>query len=127
DYAAHAPFMLALREFFEFRDGSNRNLMGTTGHDLHEDYGFWIRTAVRWLFVKYSNLSGPTWAEAVRAYNGGGARARAYRDAVMARVGSADPYTAESVDSAEAVEEYEPRITSTSGELAFSEQNDGWP
>jgi subtilisin family serine protease len=99
DYAAHAPFIRALREFFEFRDASNRNLMGTPARDLHEDYGFWIRTAIRWLFVKYAHLSNPTWAEAVRAYNGGGARARAYRDAVMARVGSPNPYAAESVNS----------------------------
>lgn len=99
DYNAHAPFRTALRDFFEFRDGSNRNLMGTTGRYLHEDYGFWIRTAIRWLFVKYANLSSPTWPEAVRAYNGGGARARAYRDAVMARVGSSDPYAAESLET----------------------------
>ncbi len=100
NYAAHAPFMRALREFFEHRDSSNRNLMGSTGRDLHEDYGFWIRTTIRWLFVKYANLRRPTWAEAVRAYNGGGARARAYRDAVMARVGSTEPYAAESLESA---------------------------
>jgi hypothetical protein len=98
DYAAHAPFVRALREFFEFRDGSNRNLMGTIGRDLHEDYGFWVRTAIRWLFVKYANLRRPTWAEAVRAYNGGGAHARAYRDAVMSRVDGTDPYAAESLD-----------------------------
>lgn len=105
DYAAHAPFIRALREFFEFRDGSNRNLMGTTARDLHEDYGFWIRTAIRWLFVKYANLRSPTWAEAVRAYNGGGTRARAYRDAVMARVGSTDPYAAESAPTGIAEED----------------------
>ena len=99
DYASSAPFMRALREFFEFRDGSNHNLMGTSGRDLHEDYGFWIRTAIRWLFVKYSHLGTPTWAEAVRAYNGGGHRARAYRDAVMGRVGSTDPFPAESLES----------------------------
>lgn len=98
DYAAHTAFMRALREFFEFRDGSGHNVMGTASRDLHEDYGFWIRTAIRWLFVKYSNLGTPTWPEAVRAYNGGGARARAYRDAVMARVGSTGAYTAESID-----------------------------
>lgn len=99
DYAAHPSFMRALREFFEFRDANNNNLMGTPNRDLHEDYDFWIRTCVRWLFVKYTNLTTPSWAEAVRAYNGGGARARAYRTAVMARVGSTDPFTAESVDS----------------------------
>lgn len=91
EYGASEPFMRALREFFEHRDGG-RNLMGTPGRDLHEDYGFWIRAAIRWLFVKYSSLRTPSWAEAVRAYNGGGAAARRYRDAVMARVGSLEPF-----------------------------------
>ena len=97
EYAAHAPFVRALQEFFEHRDGT-RNLMGTPGRDLHEDYGFWIRTAVRWLFVKFALLTPPSWAEAVRAYNGGGAGARRYRDAVMARVGSTQPFAGESLD-----------------------------
>ncbi|MBV9359724.1 MAG: hypothetical protein JO023_29790 [Chloroflexi bacterium] len=101
DYTAHPPFLRAVREFFEVRDNGNRNLMGTTGRDLHEDYGFWIRTAVRWLFVKYEHLQRPTWPEAVRAYNGGGAPARAYRDAVMARVGSQEPFAAEALDGEE--------------------------
>ncbi len=92
DYAAHPTFMAALREFFEHRDG-DRNLMGTPGRNLHEDYGFWIRTAIRWLFVKFSALKTPTWSEAVRAYNGSGPRARRYRDEVMARVGSTAPFT----------------------------------
>jgi hypothetical protein len=100
DYARHAPYMRALREFFEHRDASNRNLMGTVARDLHEDYCFWVRAAIRWLFVKYSKLSTPAWREAVRAFNGAGPGARRYRDSVMARVGSADPLDAESEDSA---------------------------
>lgn len=104
DYASHPTFMTALREFFEYRSGG-QNLMGTAGRDLHEDYGFWIRTAIRWLFLKYERLRTPTWSEAVRAYNGSGTRARAYRDAVMARVGSDDPFAAESVEGTSRLEE----------------------
>jgi len=46
-------------------------------------YDFWIRTAVRWLFEKRGHVS--SWAEAIRAYNGSGARARHYRDAITHR------------------------------------------
>lgn len=98
DYASHSTFLRALREFFEFRSGAGENLMGTPGRDLHEDYAYWIRTAIRWVFVKYQSLSAPTWSEAVRAFNGGGAEARRYRDQVMARVGSRDAYSAELKD-----------------------------
>jgi hypothetical protein len=98
DYTAHMTFMTALREFFENRDAAGRNLMGTHGRDLHEDYGFWIRTGIRWLFEKFRRLSTPTWAEAVRAYNGSGEHARRYRDAVIARAGSTGPFTAEETD-----------------------------
>ena len=94
EYSSHPTFMTALREFFEHRDAEG-NLMGTRGRDLHEDYGFWIRTCIRWLFVKYQNLSRPNWREAVRAYNGSGPRARRYRDRVLARVGSLAPFSAE--------------------------------
>jgi len=104
DYAAHRPFMRALREFFERRD-AGRNLMGTPDRDLHEDYGFWIRTAIRWLFLKYGSLSPRSWSEAVRAYNGGGPRARRYRDAVMARVGGLDPFIEDLRDPGSAPEE----------------------
>ena len=96
DYAAHPTFMRAMREFFEFRSSAGRNLMGTAGRDLHEDYGFWIRTAIRWLFEKFRRLSTSSWSEAVRAYNGSGPRARQYRTEVMSRVGDADPFAAES-------------------------------
>jgi len=86
-------FMTALREFFEFRDASGNNLMGTHGKDLYLDYDFWIRTCIRWLFHKFSRLPARTrsWREAVRAYNGRGPRAGRYRDEVMARLGSNDP------------------------------------
>ncbi len=94
DYVRHATFMTALREFFTHRSGGS-NLMGTPGRDLHEDYGFWIRTGIRWLFEKYGRLRPPGWPEAVRAYNGGGPDARAYRTRVLARVGSTDPFAAD--------------------------------
>lgn len=99
EYAHHATFMTALREFFQHRDAAGNNFMGTPGRDLHEDYAFWIRTAIRWLFVKYQSLTSPNWREAVRAYNGSGESARRYRDAVMARVGDSDAYAAETSDA----------------------------
>jgi hypothetical protein len=74
----------AMQEFFARRTGGN-NPMGTPGRDLHEDYAFWIRTAIRWLFYKYMSLKTPSWPEAIRAYNGSGKRAEAYRDAVVGR------------------------------------------
>lgn len=95
EYAHHATFMAAMRDFFQHRDAAGNNFMGTPGRDLHEDYAFWIRTAIRWLFVKYQSLSPPSWNEAVRAYNGSGESARRYRDAVMARVGGNGAYAAE--------------------------------
>ncbi|MGH3796762.1 MAG: DUF4157 domain-containing protein [Pseudonocardiaceae bacterium] len=57
------------------------------GTPLNLDYDFWIRTAIRWLFEKRRSVS--SWAEAIRAYNGSGARARHYRDAVVNRAGAA--------------------------------------
>ncbi len=51
------------------------------------DYDFWIKAAVRWLFLKRKSVS--SWEEAVRAYNGSGQRARHYRDAVTARAAAA--------------------------------------
>jgi Domain of unknown function (DUF4157) len=52
------------------------------------DYEFWIRTAIRWLFEKRRSV--PSWAEAIRAYNGSGQRARDYRDAVLGRAAGAN-------------------------------------
>jgi N-acetyl-anhydromuramyl-L-alanine amidase AmpD/subtilisin family serine protease len=86
DYAAHPTFHVALREFFEARNRHGTNLMGTLQRDLHEDYEFWIRTCVRWLFHKYESQARPSWPAAVEAYNSRGQRG--YRAAVMARVGS---------------------------------------
>jgi hypothetical protein len=51
------------------------------------DYDFWIKAAVRWLFLKRKSVG--SWKEAVRAYNGGGQRARDYRDAVTRRAAEA--------------------------------------
>ncbi len=81
-------FGKAVIEFHAARGAGGENLMGTKGKDLYEDYGFWIRDAVRWLFYKYQSLSKPSWEEAVRAYNGSGPGAQGYRKSVMARVGS---------------------------------------
>jgi hypothetical protein len=51
--------------------------------ELHLDYEFWIHLAVFWLFEK--RTAGRTWEDAVRAYNGSGARAKHYREAVVKR------------------------------------------
>jgi hypothetical protein len=95
DYAAHPTFMRAMKEFFQARSSAGRNLMGTPGRDLHEDYTFWIRTALRWLFEKFRRLTRSSWSEAVRAYNGSGSSALQYRIEVMSRVGDTDPFAAE--------------------------------
>lgn len=50
-------------------------------------YSFWIRTGVRWLFEKRRQT--PTWSDAVRAYNGEGARAEFYRAVVLTRARAA--------------------------------------
>jgi len=100
-YLDHPTYLQAVKEFFEARRGGN-NLMGTAGVDLHLDYGFWIRTAIRWLFIK---KRGRTWPEAVRAYNGGGASARTYRDTVMGRVGGTNAITAADNETTESYPE----------------------
>ncbi len=51
------------------------------------DYDFWIHLAVLWLFEKHR--VGMSWPDAIKAYNGTGARAEHYRDAVVKRAGSA--------------------------------------
>jgi hypothetical protein len=91
-------FGAAVREFFERRTGG-KNVMGSRDVDLHLDYEFWIRTGVRWLFLKYFSVGQKSWSEAARAYNGGGPGAGAkakkqaedYRNAVMGRVGKTTP------------------------------------
>lgn len=49
----------------------------------NEDYAFWIRAGVRWLFEKRGGAR--DWPDAVRAYNGSGPDADRYRDAVVGR------------------------------------------
>lgn len=70
---------------------AGKNQMGDTG-PLFEDYSFWIRTGVRWLFEKYRTLpkAKRTWAEAVRAFNGSGSAAISYSKNVMSRAGKLD-------------------------------------
>jgi len=82
-------FVTAMEKFFKLRDTKGLNLMGHS-RDLHEDYDFWVRTAIRWLFVKYEAVD-RDWKETVRAYNGSGPRAEGYRKRVMARTGAQTP------------------------------------
>src|SRR2546421_2615099 len=72
-------FAEAVNEFFATHDPGkpNRNL----------DYDFWIRTTIRWLFEKRKHVK--SWAEAIRSYNGSGAAAKAYRDAITTRASDA--------------------------------------
>jgi hypothetical protein len=51
------------------------------------DYTFWIHMAVLWIFEK--RKAGMTWEQAVKAYNGSGARAEHYRQAVAGRAAGA--------------------------------------
>ncbi len=67
-------FVDAVKEFLETKDG---------GKKREEDYDFWIRVGIRAVFEKHKSVK--SWAEAARAYNGGGPHARAYRDAVVDR------------------------------------------
>jgi hypothetical protein len=53
------------------------------GPARNNDYDFWIRAAVRWLFEKRRSVA--NWAEAVRAYNGSGPAARNYQRDVVGR------------------------------------------
>ncbi|MCP4936407.1 MAG: DUF4157 domain-containing protein [bacterium] len=54
---------------------------------LNLDYGFWIHVSVMWLFEK--RKPSMSWPEVIRSYNGSGARARHYRDAVVKRAAGA--------------------------------------
>jgi hypothetical protein len=57
-----------------------------SGKTHSEDYDFWIRVGVRAVFDKHEkNKPVKSWAEAARAYNGKGPRARKYRDEVVER------------------------------------------
>jgi hypothetical protein len=47
------------------------------------DYEFWIHLAVLWLFEK--KKSGISWPDAIKAYNGSGARAEHYKRAIVKR------------------------------------------
>jgi hypothetical protein len=51
------------------------------------DYDFWLRAGIRWLYEKRRAVS--SWEEAIRAFNGSGPDARAYRDSVVTRRNSA--------------------------------------
>jgi hypothetical protein len=70
-----------------FRDAVNEFFatVPTGSPPRNEDYAFWIRTGVRWLVEKRRARGITSWESAVRAFNGSGPRANAYRDAVVAR------------------------------------------
>lgn len=93
----------AMDEFFKKRAGG-KNLMGTGTHDLNLDYPFWIRTGVRWLFLKYLSLPSKsrTWEEAARAYNGSGADAERYKRKVMERANGTGAFDAAKYEREEA-------------------------
>jgi hypothetical protein len=71
-------FRDAVDDYFDLPAGST---------DRNYDYDFWIRASIVELFAKRKGVS--SWAEAARAYNGAGPRARAYRDRVTARMAAA--------------------------------------
>ena len=62
-------------------------LFAATTPARNEDFEFWIHLAVLWLFEKHRK--GMSWPDAIRAYNGGGARAEHYREAVVKRAAGA--------------------------------------
>jgi hypothetical protein len=71
---------------FGFADAVNSFFAQTTpGRNV--DYDFWIHVAVSWLFEKHR--SGMSWPDAIKAYNGSGARANHYRDAIVNRAAAA--------------------------------------
>lgn len=67
---------------FRFADVVNA-FFSSSSPALNLDYEFWIHMAVMWLFEKHT--PGRSWPETIRAYNGSGARARHYRDAIAKR------------------------------------------
>jgi hypothetical protein len=75
----HAGFAAAVTEYF--KDVA----VGSPEKNL--DYDFWIRAAVRWLFAKRPSVG--SWEADIRAYNGSGAQATHYRQAVTKRAGEA--------------------------------------
>jgi hypothetical protein len=75
---AYPGYSAATAEFFRTGGGT-----APLAVPLNLDYDFWIRAMVSWLFEKRRAVS--NWAEAIEAYNGSGAQARHYRDAVTAR------------------------------------------
>jgi hypothetical protein len=67
-----------------FVEAATEFLNTVAGGKKHkEDYDFWIRVGVRAVFEKHKLVS--SWAEAARAYNGSGPRARKYQDRVVQR------------------------------------------
>lgn len=77
------------------------NVMGNPIQPLWNDYEFWVRVAVAWLFDKYERLpeKDRSWRNAVRAYNGSGDGTAVYADAVYSRVGGYGDVLVSAVDN----------------------------
>jgi hypothetical protein len=71
-----SQFALARKELFETHAGGEP--------DRNETYEFWIHAMIGWLFEKRRAVK--SWSEAVRAYNGSGPDAEAYKTKVTSRV-----------------------------------------
>jgi hypothetical protein len=84
---ANQGFRDAVKEMFQRRDASRHNALGSRDVDLQQDYEFWIRTGVRWLFFKYFFMGQKGWQDAAHAYNGLTKKGEAYAKEVMSRVG----------------------------------------
>jgi hypothetical protein len=67
---ANPSFVAAVNEFFAKPAG---------GTARNEDYSFWIKSGVRWLFHKRQGRKVKSWEEAAEKYNGGGPDARNYK------------------------------------------------
>jgi hypothetical protein len=81
-------FWKAMQEFSNTKDSKGKDFMGNASGELYLDYEFWIRTAIRWLFEKYNTLTPHSWDVAVKAYNGDGPQAQAYKDRIFNRAKS---------------------------------------
>jgi hypothetical protein len=71
-------FTAAVTEFFADVPAGNP--------ERNVDYGFWIKSGIRWLFHKRMTRRLKSWEDAARAYNGGGGDADRYKREVLERM-----------------------------------------
>lgn len=75
-------------EMCYFRDTAGRNVLGNNVFPLWNDYEYWVRTGIRWLWKKFDGLAGKdagSWQQAVKVYNGKGDSATNYAARVVVR------------------------------------------